>query len=237
MAKFCTNCGKELDDNAAMCLNCGVIVDNKSSNPTNSSNKEKKKGLPTWAIVLIVVGCLVLIPLIIFIVVGIVAYNLISDSDVDLDIDDYFEETATQRGTIGDTLKSDTFRIILTDALIYDHVGSEDGYMGMPAEGKEYLVFFFNIENISRESRYISDYDFDGYVDGYTVSTKYLFNEINGTKRLGADLSPNMKTIGYVAFEVNKTWQEFELHYSDWLDNEELVFTVVNENNSTVAGA
>ena len=46
-----------------------------------------------------------------------------------------------------------------------------------------------------------------------------------------------MKTIGYVAFEVNKTWQEFELHYSDWLDNEELVFTVVNENNSTVAGA
>lgn len=237
MAKFCTNCGKELDDNAAMCLNCGVIVDNKSSNTTNSSKPEKKKGLPTWAIILIVVGCLVLIPIIIFIVIGIVAYNFISDSDINFDADDYFEETVTQRGTIGDTLKTDAFRIVLTDALIYDYVGSEDGYMEVPAEGKEYLVFFFNVENISGESEYISDYDFDGYVDGYTVSTKYLFSEINGTKRLGTDLFPNMKTIGYVAFEVDKTWQEFELHYSDWLDNEELVFTVVNEDNDAVTGA
>lgn len=235
MAKFCTNCGKELDDNAAMCLNCGVIVDNKPSNNTISTKKEKKKGLPTWAIVLIVIGCVFVIPIIIFIAIGVFAYNIISDSDINFD--DYFEETITQKGTIGDTLKSDTFRIVLTDALIYDSVGSEEEYIETPAEGKEYLVFFFSIENISEESKYISDYSFSGYVDGYTISNKYLFNEINGIKKLGADLSPNMKTIGYVAFEVDKNWKEFELHYSDWLDDEELIFTVVNEDSNAVEGA
>ena len=235
MAKFCTNCGKELEDNTAMCLNCGVIVDNKSSNNTGSTKKEKKKGLPTWAIVLIVIGCSFVIPIIVFVAIGVFAYNVISDSDINFD--DYFEEAITQRGTIGDTLKSDTLRIVLTDALIYDSIGSEDGYIETPAEGKEYLVFFFNIENISEESKYISDYSFSGYVDGYTISNKYLFNEINGIKKLGADLSPNMKTIGYVAFEVDKNWKEFELHYSDWLDDEELIFTVVNEDSNAVAGA
>ena len=38
MAKYCTNCGKELDDKADLCLNCGVLVVNK----TNSNNKCNK---------------------------------------------------------------------------------------------------------------------------------------------------------------------------------------------------
>lgn len=30
MSKFCRNCGKELNDNQAVCLNCGIMVDQKA---------------------------------------------------------------------------------------------------------------------------------------------------------------------------------------------------------------
>ena len=43
MAKFCSNCGKELQENQAVCLNCGVMV-NKEDN-SNNKTKSKDKGL------------------------------------------------------------------------------------------------------------------------------------------------------------------------------------------------
>lgn len=236
MAKFCSNCGKQLDENAAMCLNCGVLVGNTTSNNLsnpNSTKKAKKKGFPTWVIVLIVVGCFILIPLILVTIIAVTAFNVVGDVGID-----NLVENIVQKGTIGDTLKTDEFRIILTDALIYSSIGEEENYKEIPAEGKEYLVFFFNVENISDESEYISSYNFSGYADGYTVSVEYLFNDIDGVEKLGADLSPGMKTKGYVAFEVDTSWQKFELHFNDFSNSEEeLVFTVVNEDNSNVEGA
>lgn len=234
MAKFCTNCGKELDENAAMCLNCGVLVGNSNSNNNNVKN-EKKKGLPTWAIVLIVVGCFTILPIIIMVVIAVTAYNVISDTGID--VDNFIEEILIQEGTIGDTLRTDEFKITLTEALMYDSIGSDEYYVDTPADGKEFLVFFFNVENISDESQYISSYDFDGYVDGYTVSTKYLMNDIDGVEELGADLMPSTKTKGFVAFEIDQTWQEFEIRFSEWYDEEELVFRVVNETSNSIEGA
>ena len=230
MAKFCTNCGKELVENAAMCLNCGKLVNENNTN-NNGNGKKKKKGLPTWAIVLIVVGCVILIPIIIIIVLGIIGYNVIKDSGVN--IDDYLNESLTQRGTIGDTLKTDNLRIILTDALMYSSIEGEY-FTDTPAGGKEFLVFFFDIENISDESEYISSYSFSGFVDGYSVSSKHLFNTIEGVEELGADLAPGMKANGYIAFEIDTTWKEFEVHFDDYDfdDNEKVIFKVVNEEDS-----
>ena len=42
MAKYCTNCGKELKDGADICLNCGKIVQEKEEvKPTNPNAKSK----------------------------------------------------------------------------------------------------------------------------------------------------------------------------------------------------
>ena len=236
MAKFCANFGKELDENAAICLNCGVVVGNTTQNNTNNSvNKEKKKGLPTWAIVLIVVGVIVLIPIILFIVFAVFVYNVVSDSDVELDYEDYIQDTVIQKGTIGDTLEVGNFKITLNEALIYSSVG-EGYYVETPAEGKEYLVFFLEAQNISDESDYISSYYFDGYVDGYTVSVASLLNDIDDVEEIGSTLPAGKKTKGFVAFEVDTDWEEFELHYSDFLGDEEIVFTVVNEDSSNTEG-
>jgi len=38
MAKFCSNCGKELTEGADVCLGCGKIIENKDAN-SNSKSK------------------------------------------------------------------------------------------------------------------------------------------------------------------------------------------------------
>lgn len=226
MARFCANCGKELDDKADMCLKCGVIVGKKNA---SSDGNEKKKGLPIWAIVLIVVGCFLVLPLMLSVLIMIIAFSVFDENSVD-DIRNYIEESIIQNGTIGDTLMTDDYKINLTDVSRYNQITSNEYETEVPAEGKEYLVFFFDIENISDESRRISSYNFDGYVDGYAISSKYLLNSINDVNYLKANLAVGTKAKGYIAFEVDTTWQQFEIHFGDWY--EEIVFTVVNESNS-----
>ena len=230
MAKFCTNCGNELEENSVMCGKCGKMV-NENVNKNTSNGNGKKKGLPAWAIVLIVVGCVILIPIIICIILAIVGINYIKDNDIN--IKDYIEEVVTSNGTIGDTLTSDDLKITLTDALMYSSIEG-DSFTDTPSEGKEYLVFFFNVENTGDESEYISSYNFSGYVDNTFVNNVILFNNVDGNESLSADLAPGKKARGYVAYEVDTNWKEFEIHYKDnSFDLEDsMIFKVVNEDNN-----
>lgn len=229
MAKFCTNCGKQLDENATLCLNCGVFVNNN----INTNNKEKKKGLPTWAIVLIVVGCAVILPLLAVVGITVIAFEGIGE----VFEEEFFEEPIYQYGTIGDTLENYEYKITLTDSLIYSYIGIEEGYIDVPEEGKEYLVFFFNVENKSNESLYISSYDFDGYVDSYAIPTADIYNNIEGYEELSAELAPGKKAKGFVIYEVEENWQEFDIYIDDLFEESTLVFSVVNEDSSNITGA
>ena len=42
MAKFCTNCGSEVADNAYVCVKCGAKVNN-TTNPVNTNPEAKSK--------------------------------------------------------------------------------------------------------------------------------------------------------------------------------------------------
>jgi len=229
MAKFCSNCGKELDDNTVLCLNCGVLVGNNNSSTTNNN---KKKGLPTWAIVLIVIGCFTLLPIIFITIIAITTFNTISDTD--FNIKEIIEGIGTQSGTIGDTLLTENFKIKLTDAKTYDVVG-EGELIEESKEGKEYLVFFLDIENISNETNSIYSYDFNGYIENYSTTEKNIEVDIEGIENLKANLLPGTKAKGYIAYEVDKNWTEFELYYEDWYGNK-IIYTIVNEDNSNITG-
>ncbi|MGM9876683.1 MAG: DUF5067 domain-containing protein [Bacilli bacterium] len=244
MAKFCSNCGNEMVDEAVMCVKCGTMVGNvkkenfnsNTNTNTNTNNGGKKKGLPTWAIVLIVVGCVVLIPLIILAILFFIGYNSLKDVDIDKikdDFNDYIEENAGEysvSGTIGDTLTGEDIRITLNGAYMYESIGDEY-IVDTPDEGKEYLLFFFDVENISDDNKYISYYDFNGYADDIQTSITILFNDVDGIEALSSDLAPGKKAKGFVAFEVDKTWKEFEIHYKEnlWEENT-LIFKVTNSN-------
>lgn len=39
MSKFCSNCGKEINENAVICVNCGVAVNNMVSNKKKTPGK------------------------------------------------------------------------------------------------------------------------------------------------------------------------------------------------------
>ena len=235
MAKYCTNCGKELDENVALCLNCGVLVENNTTRKNNNEANQKRKRLPTWVIVIIIIGSLLLLPIIFIVIVGMIAYNVI-DGTIS-NVEEYIEEKETQTGVIGDTLTTDEFNIKLYDVKTYMNIGTDENSLDVPNEGKEYLVFFFDVKNISDDNEYISEYDFTGYEDGYEVEIVSLYNDVEKIKELNANLPPNKKTKGYVAFEVDKTWKEFEIHYSNWFENNEVIFTVVNEKNTNITGA
>lgn len=238
MAKFCTNCGKEIDENAAICLNCGVIIgnDTKVNQNTNNNNNtsKKKKGLPVWAIVLIVVGSVLLIPLILFIIVGITyaKFSTTTEQNDYYDDDSYYEDYTTKRGTIEDTIEIGDFEITLNEALMYSKIEGSSYYDDIPDYGNEYLIFFLDVKNISNSESYISDYSFEGYADGEEVDVIYLFNDVNGHSDLDEYLSPGRRTKGYVAFEVDKSWDRFELSYEDWYSGEKAIFSVLNNDSS-----
>lgn len=236
MAKFCANCGNELADEAAMCVKCGTMVSGGTNTNTNVNTNGKKKGLPTWAIVLIIVGCVVLIPVIIFVVFAIIGYNAIKDVGIDEiedKVNDYIKENSGSdvTGTIGDTLSDGEMKLTLTGAYMYDSIG-EGYFVETPKEGKEYLLFFFDVENISSESQFISAYSFDGYVDDVSIDTTSIYSEVDGTEQLSATVAAGKKAKGYIAFEVDKTWKEFEVHYDNnaWDNSGDLIFKVVNSN-------
>lgn len=236
MAKFCANCGAEMANEAVVCVKCGAMVSGSANTNTNvnTNTNGKKKGLPTWAIVLIIVGCVVLIPLIILLVLFIIGYNSLKNVDIDEiedKVNDYIKENSgsTKTGTINDTLSDGEMKLTLTGAYMYDSIG-EGYFVETPKEGKEYLLFFFDVENISNEEQYISYFDFDGYADDVSIDTTGIYREVDGTEQLSATVAVGKKAKGYIAFEVDKTWKDFEVHYNNsiWNDDDTLVFKVVN---------
>lgn len=237
MAKFCVNCGNEMANEAVVCVKCGTMVSGDTNTVSNTPGK--KKGLPTWAIVLIIVGCVVLIPLIILLVIFVIGYNATVriGTEIDEKFNKYIEENKgiSDNGTIGDTLIGSDFKITLTDINTYDSIG--DGYyVEIPEEENEYLLFFFEIENISDEKQYISSINFEGYVDEEEVSSIHIINSVDGLKSLSSTIASGETTRGFVAFEVDKTWKEFELHYlsnillSELVVGDDLLFKVFNSN-------
>ena len=149
--------------------------------------------------------------------------------EIDTQINDYIEENtdSTLYGTIGDTLTDGSLSLTLTGAYKYDSIG-EGYFVNTPAEGKEYLVLFFDIENISTESEYVSHYDFEGYVDDVACDITGILGDIEGISDLATDLAPGKKVQGFVAFEVDKDWKDFEISYKQIFSDKSLIFKVTN---------
>jgi len=206
--KFCTYCGSELSEKADVCMNCGRYV-KKSNNQTVINNQNQKHGLSGCVIALIVVGIVFLFFSAILIIGLKFAYNFVESKKYEEIIDE-----AYIFGTIGDTLTTGDFRFTLKEANVYDTLG-EDIYINTPSEGKEYLVFFFEVENISDESSYLNSLYFKGYQDDYLVDQTFILQDFEGYKYLEGNIDKNEKILGYLVYEVDEGFQTFDLDYDE----------------------
>ncbi len=208
MAKFCSKCGNEICDESVMCVKCGTMV---------SGNN--KKGFPTWAIILIVVLYTVIIPFIMFAVIAYVGFKYFDVASMVNNV-----EHVVCHGGYGDILSDGVIDISLTDVSVYSNINGNSASGGM-----EYLVFFFDIENVSDDSFSISRHNFSGYVDEGRIDSIKLDVDINGYRPLETILDDGEGTFGYVVYEVDTDWKDFSIYYrSDALGFDSIVFDISN---------
>lgn len=121
MAKFCSNCGNELVDEAVICPKCGVSVENKVQ--ANNGSNDNSNGMATAGFILsffvpflglifsiigskraketnsgkglsiagIIISSIAIFISIIFIVIAVVAFNTIENTGYDKEYYNYYE--------------------------------------------------------------------------------------------------------------------------------------------------
>lgn len=137
------------------------------------------------------------------------------------------EEETTQKPTEpessaikpGNYVEHDNLKFSFESAKTYDEIKQSDYYSDKADDGKEYLVLFFEVQNISDEEQNLNMFYYKAYVDDYDVDMKTLLAEPEGYSLLSGDIAKGKKMKGYVAYEVDKGWKNFELTYTDGLSS------------------
>lgn len=88
-------------------------------------------------------------------------------------------------------------------------------------EGTEFVVVFFEIENISEESQNFSVFWEEFYLDGVkTAQTIYGVSLNNSFQLTAVPVEPGRKANGYFLFQTSPDWKELEIIYDESLANE-----------------
>lgn len=88
-------------------------------------------------------------------------------------------------------------------------------------EGKEFVVIFFEIENISDESQNFSIIWEEFYIDDVkTTQTLYGVLINNALPLTTVPVEPGKKANGYFLFQTSPDWKELEIIYDESLTNE-----------------
>ena len=126
-------------------------------------------------------------------------------------------ETKEITATVGEFLSNKKWKITFQSAKQFDKIQGESEYLvDEPAEGKVFLLLFFEVENISSEDDYFNYLYFKNYVDGYSTDLKIIINDVDDYKALAGDVATGKKLKGYLAFEVSPEWKEFETSYQEF---------------------
>lgn len=88
-------------------------------------------------------------------------------------------------------------------------------------EGTEFVVVFFEIENISEESQNFSVFWEEFYLDGVKTAQAIYGVSLNNSFQLTAvPVEPGRKANGYFLFQTSPDWKELEIIYDESLVNE-----------------
>ena len=135
----------------------------------------------------------------------------------------------SKKTEIGTEIASDKWKVQFVDAKRYDTIG--DTFTQKPDEGKEFVIFYLEAENISSEDDYFNPLYFRFYVDEYLTSQTMFLSDVDGYRSMGGDVATGKKIKGYVAVQAPVGWKSIELIYDDgtWTENKVAEFGIVNE--------
>ncbi len=126
----------------------------------------------------------------------------------------------------GNYIQNDKLKFTFEKAKQYDEIKTSDFYTATPDEGKKYLVLFFEAENVSNKNQYVNYLYFKAYTDNYETDMKALLGDVEGYKWFTGALDTGKKMKGYLAYEVDPSWKNFELKYKEIGDKESIDFSV-----------
>lgn len=133
----------------------------------------------------------------------------------------------------GETVTGDLLKFTFEKAKIYDEYKANGLITNTPEPGKEYLVLFFNVENISKKKRIVSRVSFSASVDGYDCDQTILFGDPDGYDDLNGTLDAGESMKGCLAFEVKPDWKTFSLKYEKlWGDSKVYEFALTHDDLS-----
>lgn len=111
---------------------------------------------------------------------------------------------------VGETVELNDVVVTLVD------VSENDGgnYMS-PTDGKEFVVFEFEIENNSSSEITVSSLlSFDAYVDDYATALSLSATISTGKSQLDGAVAAGKKMNGVIGYEVDPGWSEMEVHFT-----------------------
>lgn len=109
---------------------------------------------------------------------------------------------------------------------MYDEIRGEY-YNDVPADGKKYLVLFFEVENVSNKDNHFNYFFLESYLDGYSTNSVITLNEPEGYGELAGDVAAGKKMKGCLKYEVSPSWSELEVSYKEWIGTSDKIATFV----------
>lgn len=121
--------------------------------------------------------------------------------------------TANPEAKINNTVQtSDKWKVTYTG---YKTLSKVDDYTEAQ-NGKEFLIVFFDAENVSTETENFSLLNMDYYIDDVKTPQTILGTYIDGRLQLGAAAVESGKKVeGYMAFEVSPEWRKVDISYNE----------------------
>ena len=204
---FCKNCGKEIDDKAVVCPNCGVAT----------SEKKKKKKHPILGAIILIFGILL--------IVGAVSGGVDKSEKVgEASVNSSTSPATTEKTefTVGDKVELNDIVVTLVD--VSENAGTA---YTKPSDGKVYVLCEFEIENNSRKDIAVSSIMcFEAYFDNYSTSMN-LSALLNTDKaQLDGSVAAGKKMNGVIGYEVDSGWSELEIRFTpNFWYGKDIIFT------------
>ena len=192
---FCRNCGKEIDDKAVVCPNCGVAT----------SEKKKKKKHPILGAIILIFGILL--------IVGVVSGGGGEPEKVgeaSAKSSTLETEPVKTEFTVGDKVELND--MVVTLVAVSENTGTA---YTKPSDGKIYVLCEFEIENNSNKDIAVSSIMcFEAYFDDYSTSMN-LSALLNTDKvQLDGSVAAGKKMNGVIGYEVDSDWSELEIRFT-----------------------